>query len=70
VNFRSLRSLAVVVMVISMSLVASAAASAKGLTFMNKHSGKVLEVSGWSNADGAKIGQWTWAGGQNQRWTH
>jgi hypothetical protein len=32
------------------------------------HSGKVLDVSGISTADGAPVIQWEWWGGDNQRW--
>jgi hypothetical protein len=35
---------------------------------VNRRSGKVLDVSGASTADGAKIVQWTWAGSANQQW--
>ena len=31
------------------------------------HSGKVLDVSGWSADNGAPIVQWDWHGGNNQR---
>lgn len=33
-----------------------------------RHSGKVVDVNGASTADGATIHQWTWTGGNNQRW--
>jgi 1-phosphatidylinositol phosphodiesterase len=33
-----------------------------------KHSGKAADVSGGSIADGALLHQWTWYGGNNQRW--
>jgi Ricin-type beta-trefoil lectin domain-like len=33
-----------------------------------KHSGKVLDVSGNSGADGAPLLQWDWNGGDNQQW--
>jgi len=36
---------------------------------VNRNSGKVLDVSGASTADGARIVQWPWTGGANQRWT-
>ena len=32
------------------------------------HSGKVLDVSGLSDDDGAPIQQWAWLGGENQQW--
>ena len=35
---------------------------------VNRHSGKVLDVSGPSTADGANIHQWDWVGGSNQQW--
>ncbi|MET9730449.1 RICIN domain-containing protein [Streptomyces sp. NPDC006458] len=35
---------------------------------VNRHSGKVLDVSGASTADGAEVIQWPWTGGNNQRW--
>ncbi|MBB5078836.1 RICIN domain-containing protein [Nonomuraea endophytica] len=33
----------------------------------NIHSGKRLEILGWSTADWARAGQWTCHGGNNQR---
>ncbi|MCX5388589.1 RICIN domain-containing protein [Streptomyces sp. NBC_00094] len=36
---------------------------------VNQHSGKVLDVSGVSSADGADVIQWPWNGGDNQRWS-
>ncbi|MEU7872860.1 RICIN domain-containing protein [Dactylosporangium sp. NPDC049140] len=36
---------------------------------VNRNSGKVLDVSGASTADGAKAIQWPWTGGANQQWT-
>ncbi len=33
-----------------------------------KHSGKVVDVSGVSTADGAVVHQWTYVGGNNQKW--
>ncbi len=33
-----------------------------------KHSGKALDVSACSDADGANVQQWPWAGGDCQRW--
>ncbi|TDC64687.1 lectin [Micromonospora sp. KC207] len=35
---------------------------------VNRRSGKVLDVSGGSTADGAKAIQWAWTGGANQQW--
>ncbi|MBV9082164.1 MAG: RICIN domain-containing protein [Acidobacteriaceae bacterium] len=37
-------------------------------TVVNKATGKVLDVSGYSTDDGAQIGQWTNTGGANQQW--
>lgn len=34
----------------------------------SKHSGKCLDASGWSRENGARIIQWDWHGGANQRW--
>jgi hypothetical protein len=34
-----------------------------------RHSGKCLDVSGKSTADGAGIIQWTCTGATNQQWT-
>lgn len=36
---------------------------------INQHSGKALDVSGFSMADGGNILQWDYVGGDNQRWT-
>ncbi len=36
---------------------------------MNHNSGKVLDVSGSSTADGASVLQWTWHSGTNQQWS-
>jgi elongation factor Tu len=33
-----------------------------------KHSGKVLDVAGISSANGAKLHQWDYVGGDNQKW--
>lgn len=33
-----------------------------------RHSGKALDVSGHGTADGANVQQWTYGGGNNQRW--
>ncbi|WP_079051821.1 alpha-L-fucosidase [Streptomyces regalis] len=35
---------------------------------VNRKSGKVLDVSGASSADGAAVIQWPWTGGTNQQW--
>ncbi|MGN9908760.1 glycosyl hydrolase family 95 catalytic domain-containing protein [Phytohabitans sp. LJ34] len=35
---------------------------------VNRRSGKVLDVSGASTANGAKIIQWSWTGATNQQW--
>ncbi|MFC8358588.1 RICIN domain-containing protein [Streptomyces griseorubiginosus] len=35
---------------------------------VNRRSGKVLDVSGSSTADGGAVIQYTWTGGANQRW--
>ncbi|MEO3926844.1 ThuA domain-containing protein [Micromonosporaceae bacterium B7E4] len=37
-------------------------------TLTAQHSGKLMDVSGVSTADGAQIHQWTATGGNNQRW--
>ena len=34
-----------------------------------RHSGKALDVAGWGTADGTNVDQWTYGGGNNQRWT-
>jgi regulation of enolase protein 1 (concanavalin A-like superfamily) len=34
-----------------------------------RHSGKALDVTGASTADGANVEQWTYSGGTNQQWT-
>ena len=34
-----------------------------------RHSGKALDVEGYSQEDGANVFQWSLHGGQNQRWT-
>jgi hypothetical protein len=34
-----------------------------------RHSGKALDVTGGSTADGANVEQWTYNGGANQQWT-
>ena len=33
-----------------------------------KHSGKVIEVAGMDEANGAVVQQWDWWGGANQLW--
>ncbi|MGW2809968.1 RICIN domain-containing protein [Streptomyces sp. NPDC001450] len=40
----------------------------QGYKIVARHSGKCLDVSGWSKADGAKVIQWDCHGGANQRW--
>lgn len=34
-----------------------------------RHSSKALEAAGWGTANGTQIQQWTYGGGNNQRWT-
>jgi len=34
-----------------------------------RHSGKALDVAGWGAANGTNVDQWTYGGGNNQRWT-
>ncbi len=34
-----------------------------------RHSGKAMDAAGWGTADGTQIHQWTYGGGNNQRWT-
>lgn len=34
-----------------------------------RHSGKALDDAGWGTADGTNVDQWTYSGGNNQRWT-
>jgi aryl-phospho-beta-D-glucosidase BglC (GH1 family) len=34
-----------------------------------RHSGKALDAYGWGTANGTQIDQWTYGGGNNQRWT-
>ena len=36
---------------------------------VNRNSGKVMDVPGWSTADHTQIKQYTWNGGANQKWT-
>lgn len=33
-----------------------------------RHSGKALDVAGWGKSDGTNVDQWTYGGGNNQRW--
>ena len=33
-----------------------------------RHSGKALDVVGWGTTDGTNVDQWTYGGGNNQRW--
>ncbi|ONI90798.1 hypothetical protein ALI144C_02245 [Actinosynnema sp. ALI-1.44] len=35
---------------------------------VNRHSGKCLEILGWSTTESGKAGQWDCHGGNNQRW--
>ncbi|WP_107100916.1 family 43 glycosylhydrolase [Streptomyces graminilatus] len=44
------------------------AATPTAYTLVNRKSGKCLDVSGNSGADGANIHQWTCHGGANQKW--
>lgn len=39
------------------------------VSIVNKHSGRALDVAGWSVFDHANIQQYTFHGGDNQRWT-
>jgi hypothetical protein len=39
-----------------------------GETWVNRHSGQLLDVSGPSTADGALVHQWTYTGADNQWW--
>ena len=34
-----------------------------------KHSGRCLDLTGWSQADGVQIEQWDCHDGENQRWS-
>lgn len=43
-------------------------ASAQWFRLVNRQSGKVLDVAGPSNADGANIHQWEWFGTTSQQW--
>ncbi|MFD7902551.1 RICIN domain-containing protein [Kitasatospora sp. NPDC059747] len=38
-------------------------------TIKNVNSGQVLDVSGWSTADGGAVAQWPSTGGANQQWS-
>lgn len=40
-----------------------------GKALDNVNSGKLFDVNGGSTADGGDVIQWTWIGGNNQRWT-
>lgn len=42
--------------------------SAQWFRLVNRQSGKVLDVAGPSNADGANIHQWAWLGANSQQW--
>ncbi|WP_149830755.1 family 43 glycosylhydrolase [Streptomyces tailanensis] len=44
------------------------AATPSAYRIVNRHSGKCLDVSGASGADGADVIQWTCNGGTNQQW--
>jgi len=35
---------------------------------VSKHSGKCLDVSGWQTDNGVPIQQWSYHGGDNQKW--
>ncbi|MGP3915180.1 RICIN domain-containing protein [Nonomuraea sp. 10N515B] len=54
------------------SAVSSAVASSSVSSTLigNLHSGKCLEILGWSTADWAEAGQWTCHGGNNQQWNY
>jgi alpha-L-fucosidase 2 len=45
-----------------------ATASTGPSRLVNRRSGAVLDVSGGSTADGAKVIQWPWSGSANQQW--
>jgi hypothetical protein len=36
---------------------------------ISRHSGKAMDAAGWGTANGTQIHQWTYSGGNNQRWT-
>ncbi|MFE9674836.1 family 43 glycosylhydrolase [Streptomyces sp. NPDC006259] len=44
------------------------AATPTAYTLVNRNSGKCLDVSGGSAADGTNVAQWTCTGGANQKW--
>ncbi|MEU4208437.1 RICIN domain-containing protein [Streptomyces sp. NPDC026206] len=44
------------------------AGGGRGYKIVARHSGKCLDVAGWSKADGGKIIQWDCHGGANQLW--
>ncbi|MET8975165.1 family 43 glycosylhydrolase [Streptomyces sp. NPDC004539] len=44
------------------------AATPTAYTLVNRNSGKCLDLSGSSSADGANVQQWTCTGGANQKW--
>ncbi|MFE1548733.1 RICIN domain-containing protein [Streptomyces sp. NPDC058718] len=46
----------------------SAVAAEGGIVWKNANSQRVLEVGGWSTANGALVNQWDFHGGANQRW--
>lgn len=43
-------------------------ADAGTVCLVNRNSGKVLDVSDASTADGGAVIQWPWSGGTNQQW--
>ncbi|MFC8505687.1 RICIN domain-containing protein [Streptomyces sp. NPDC057411] len=46
----------------------AAADDIPGFAYKNLNSGRVLEVGGWSTANGALVNQWDYHGGANQQW--
>ncbi|MCX4821575.1 RICIN domain-containing protein [Streptomyces sp. NBC_01142] len=44
------------------------AGGGRGYKIVARHSGKCLDVSGWSKTDGAQVFQWDCHGGTNQLW--
>ncbi len=58
------------VIVVEVSGTPTAGSTSTGYNkIVNRNSGKVLDVTGASTADGATIEQWTDNGGQNQQWS-
>ncbi|MEU4327613.1 RICIN domain-containing protein [Nonomuraea dietziae] len=49
---------------------AVASSSVRSTLIGNLHSGKCLEILGYSTADWAEAGQWTCHGGNNQQWNY